>query len=54
VAKPLLAEQQCRKIKARSYGWTPKQSNAIQAVLYWKGIEKCQTMETVGKNMLKH
>jgi len=46
------AERQCWKIKAGRYGWTPELNKAIQTVLYWKGIEKCQKGGKIGKDIL--
>jgi len=48
------AEKQCRKIKAGKYGWTLELNKAIQMVLYWKGIEKRQNGEMIGKDILIH
>jgi len=45
-------ERQCQTIKAGKYGWTPELNEAIQMVLYWKGIEKCQKGGKIGKDTL--
>jgi len=45
-------ERQCWKIKAGRYRWTPELNKAIQMVLYWKGIEKCQKGGKIGKDTL--
>jgi len=40
------------QIKAGKYGWMPELNKAIQMVLYWKGIEKCQKGGKIGKDTL--
>jgi len=49
----LMAEIKCRKIKARKYGWTPELTQAIQTVLYWRGIDKQNKGGTMEKEILK-
>jgi len=40
IAAKLKAEQLCRKIRVGKTPWTPELTQAIQRILYWKGILK--------------
>jgi len=52
IAAKLQAEGQCQKIRAGQYGWTQELTQAIQLVLYWKGMQK-EKRGKVGKEILK-
>jgi len=45
----LMTETKCRKIKAGKHGWISELSQAIQTVLYWRGIDKRNKGGMVGK-----
>jgi len=49
----LEAERQCRKICARRTPWTPAVTQAIQCILYWKGIAKCRHNGKISTTVLQ-
>jgi len=53
MAAKLEAEWLCRKIHAGCTPWTPPLTQAIQRVLYWKGIAKQLTGGTISTTVLK-
>jgi len=46
-----MVETKCRQINSRKYGWTPELIQAIQTVLYWRGIDKFNKGGTVRKDI---
>jgi len=49
----LKAERLCRKLQVRNTPWTPELMQAIQRILYWKGIRKRMEGGSISTTVLK-
>jgi len=52
-AAKLKAEQLCRKLRLGKTPWTPELTQAIQRILYWKGISKRSQGGSISTTVLK-